>query len=68
MSFGISVNLLLEETDFALYSIKIRREHKEAQSKVSPLKNLRFFNFQALDPKFVLAQGSKVLKLEGLSF
>ena len=35
---------------------------------MSDFKNPRFFNFQALDPKFVLALEPKVLKLEGSSF
>ena len=38
------------------------------KSEVSHLKNLRVFNFQALDPKFVLALEPRVLELEGSSF
>ena len=38
------------------------------KSKVSHLKNLRFFKVQALDPKFVLALKPRVLKLEGSSY
>ena len=38
------------------------------KSKVSHFKNMRFFNFQALDPNFVLALEPRVLKLEGSSY
>ena len=38
------------------------------KSEVSHLKILRFFNFQVLEPKFVLALELTVLKLEASSF
>ena len=38
------------------------------KSEVSHLKNLSLFNFQALDPKFVLALEPRVLELEGSSY
>ena len=38
------------------------------KTQVSHFKYLRFFNFQALDPRFVLALEVRVLKLEAHLF
>ena len=53
--------------NIALYVPRINSDGP-LKSEVSHFKNLILINFQALDPKFVLALEHRVLKLEGSSF